>query len=99
MGTHFSGKPQEMRALDAYVKLSRCTSSLERRLTVTLRRTDLSENQFGALEALLHLGPLAQCDLGQKLLTSRPNVTAVVDQLESEGLVRRERSTEDRRSV
>ena len=99
MGTHFSGNPRAIRALDAFVKLSRCTASLDRRLTELLRSTDFSENQFGVLEALLHLGPLAQCDLGEKLLTSRPNVTAVVDRLESQGLVRRERSAEDRRSV
>lgn len=99
MATHYRGKPQEMRVLDAFVKLARCAVSVEGRLAARYREGGLSEHQFGVLEALLHLGPLSPCDLGRKLLTSRPNVTLVVDQLEERGLVRRERSTEDRRSV
>jgi MarR family transcriptional regulator, 2-MHQ and catechol-resistance regulon repressor len=99
MGTHYRGKPREIRALDAYIKLLRCAATLERKGLARLRALDLSENQFGVLETLWHLGPLAQCDIGRKLLTSRPNVTLVVDELERRGLVRRERSAEDRRSV
>jgi MarR family 2-MHQ and catechol resistance regulon transcriptional repressor len=99
MGTHYRGKPNERRALDALVKLRRSDAAVTERLAVSLHETELTENQFGVLEALLHLGPLAPCDLGTKILTSRPNVTLVLDQLEKRGLVRRERSTKDRRSL
>jgi MarR family transcriptional regulator, 2-MHQ and catechol-resistance regulon repressor len=99
MGTHYKGKAIEIRALDAYVKLLRCTETIRAGLLGRLRQLGLSEHQFGVLEALWHLGPLAQCELGRKLLTSRPNVTLVVDQLEQRGLVRRERSIDDRRWV
>jgi MarR family 2-MHQ and catechol resistance regulon transcriptional repressor len=56
-------------------------------------------SQFGTLEALLHLGPLCQCDLSKKLLKSSGNVTMVVDNLEKRGLVERQREGEDRRFV
>ena len=55
--------------------------------------------QFGVLEALLHLGPMTQCVLGEKLLRSGGNITLVIDNLEKHGLVRRERQTEDRRTI
>ncbi len=99
MGTHYQGKPAEVRALDAYIKLMRCAMSVSSRLERPLRRKGFTENQFGTLETLLHLGPLPQYELGAKLFTSRPNVTLVVRQLEERGLVRRERSGDDARCV
>jgi MarR family 2-MHQ and catechol resistance regulon transcriptional repressor len=48
---------------------------------------------------LLHLGPLNQTALGEKLLISKSNVVAVIDKLEQRGLVRRQRGTQDRRFV
>lgn len=56
-------------------------------------------SQFGVLEALYHLGPLAQCELAKKLLKTGGNVTMVVDNLEKCELVKRERSQSDRRFV
>lgn len=99
MPTRYRGTPSERRALNALIALSRCAASVSRDLAPSIRDAGLSESQFGVLEAILHLGPLAPCDLGEKLLTSRPNITAVVDDLEGKGLVRRERSREDRRSL
>jgi MarR family 2-MHQ and catechol resistance regulon transcriptional repressor len=54
-------------------------------------------SQFGVLEALHHIGPLCQKDIGQKLLRSSGNITMVIDNLEKRGLVRRERNPKDRR--
>jgi len=51
------------------------------------------------LEALYHLGPLSQGELGQKILKSNANLTTVVDSLEKKGLVERERPAADRRRV
>jgi MarR family 2-MHQ and catechol resistance regulon transcriptional repressor len=83
-----------------HIKLARCATTVGEHLTAFLRdQLQLSENQFGVLEALLHLGPLGQREIGGKLLTSAPNVTLLVDALEKRGLVHRERSKEDRRNV
>jgi MarR family transcriptional regulator, 2-MHQ and catechol-resistance regulon repressor len=99
LGTHYHGPAREVRALDALVKLLRCTDSLSARLEAGIRQDGFTASQFGLLEALLHLGPLQPCDLGPKLLTSRPNVVLIVDQLEEAGLVRRTPVEGDRRRV
>lgn len=59
----------------------------------------LTTPQFGVLEALYHIGPLSLGELASKLLVTGGNVTYVMDKLEEQGLVERERSTEDRRVV
>jgi MarR family transcriptional regulator, 2-MHQ and catechol-resistance regulon repressor len=99
VGTHYDGRPAEVRALDAYIKLTRAVSSVEARLGPELARAGLTSTQLGVLEALLHLGPLGQRVLGGKLLMSGGNITTVVDNLEARGLVRRERRDDDRRHV
>jgi MarR family 2-MHQ and catechol resistance regulon transcriptional repressor len=55
--------------------------------------------QLAVLEALLHLGPLCQRDLGGKMLRSGGSVTTLVDHLERKGWVRRARRAEDRRMI
>jgi MarR family 2-MHQ and catechol resistance regulon transcriptional repressor len=59
----------------------------------------VTSGQFAVLEALLHLGPLCQRELGQKLLRAGGNITLVVDNLEKQGWVRRVRGRDDRRFV
>ena len=99
MGTHYRGTREEIRALDAHIKLLRCTNNVRGRLEGGLRAVGLTESQLGVLEVLVHLGPLCQHEIGDKLLISRANVTLVVDQLADRGLVVRERDTADRRRV
>lgn len=100
MGTHYKGTEREIRALDAYIKLLRATESVAARLSHQLRdENGLTISQFGALEALLHLGPMSQRDLGSKLLKSSGNITMVVDNLEKRNLVERRREGNDRRVV
>jgi MarR family transcriptional regulator, 2-MHQ and catechol-resistance regulon repressor len=99
MGTRYQGRPPEVRALNAYIKLTRATASVGARLGHRLAAAGLTPTQLGVLEALLHLGPLPQRVLGQKLLTSGSNVTMVIDNLERRGLVRRQRGVDDRRQV
>ncbi|MEM7033403.1 MAG: MarR family transcriptional regulator [Chloroflexota bacterium] len=99
MGTHYKGSPEEIQALDAYIKLLRATSSVTTRITKHKSAGDLKGSQFGTLEMLYHLGPLNQNAIGTKLLISRSNVVAVIDKLEEKALVRRERSREDRRCI
>ncbi len=99
MGTHYRGSKNEIRALDAYIKLARAADTVQTRLDEGLARLGYTENQFGVLEMLLHLGPLHQHEIGGKLLLSRANVTLLVDQLSAKGLVRRQRDQVDRRKV
>jgi MarR family 2-MHQ and catechol resistance regulon transcriptional repressor len=99
MPTHYRGSAQERAALDAYIKLMRAADSVTARLDPLMRAADLTVGQFGALEALLHRGPLCQRDLGRKLLRSGGNITVVVGNLARRGLVRRHRRPQDRRFV
>jgi MarR family transcriptional regulator, 2-MHQ and catechol-resistance regulon repressor len=99
VGTRYRGTKDEVRALNAFIKLVRAAESVGARLSGSLTEAGLTDSQFGALEALYHLGPLHQRELGAKLLRSSGNVTMVVDNLEKSGLVRRERGARDRRFV
>lgn len=99
MGTHYRGARDDIRALNAYITLIRAAESVSGRIHGHLAQANLTIGQFGVLEALLHLGPLRQCDLCEKLLRSSGNLTVVVDNLERQGLVRRRRAGDDRRCV
>lgn len=99
MGTRYAGRPHEVRALNAYIKLMRAAESVSARTSRHLSSAGLTVGQFGALEALYHLGPLCQRALGEKLLKSGGNMVVVVDNLEKRGLVRRVRGGDDRRFV
>jgi MarR family transcriptional regulator, 2-MHQ and catechol-resistance regulon repressor len=99
MASRYKGSVEEQAALDTYVKLMRAADSVTARLNRLLAELDLTASQFGALEALYHLGPLKQGEIGTKILKSSGNITMVVDNLERRGLVRRERESGDRRCV
>ena len=99
MGTHHVGKAAEVRAMNTYIKLMRASESVSSRLGRRVTSYGLTMSQFGALEALYHLGPLHQHELGEKILRSSGNITLVVDNLERQKLAERRRDTEDRRFV
>ncbi len=99
MGTHYPGSASEKNTLNAFIKLMRATESLNMRLNRHLSDANLTVSQFGTLEALLHLGPLNQRAIGEKLLKSGGNITMVVDNLERLGYVSRKKDPEDRRAV
>jgi MarR family 2-MHQ and catechol resistance regulon transcriptional repressor len=100
MGARYRGSEEERLALDTFVKLNRCVSSVSARLAAGYPFPgSLTASQFGVLEALLHCGPLSQLELGEKILKSKGNVSTVVDNLERAGLVKRERDRDDRRCV
>jgi MarR family 2-MHQ and catechol resistance regulon transcriptional repressor len=99
MATRHQGTAAEKRALDAYIKLRRAVNSVSLREGEVMRASGLTESQFGALEALHHLGPLCQRELAGKVLKSAGNMTTVVDNLERRGLVTRRREGGDRRVV
>jgi len=86
-------------ALSVYVKLMRATNQTTSKIHGHLRGDNLTVSQFGVLEALYHLGPLSQSELGEKILKSNANLTTVVDSLERKTLVMRKRAEEDRRRV
>ena len=99
MPTHYNWEPDEKRALDLYIKLLRAAESVAQRTQEPIDRSGLTVGQFGVLEALLHLGSLTVGELARKHLRSPNNLTVIVDNLERDGLVRRERNEKDRRQI
>tara|TARA_R110000868_G_scaffold299953_1_gene560256 strand:- start:138 stop:593 length:456 start_codon:yes stop_codon:yes gene_type:complete len=99
MPTHFEGTKEQKATLNTFIKLMRATESLNQRLCRHLSEADLTISQFGILEALLHLGPQNQKELGQKLLKSGGNITLVIDNLEKSGYVTRKKDQNDRRAL
>ena len=91
------GSSKDIRALSTYAKLMRAAESITSRVHKHLSSVRLTLSQFGVLEAIYHLGPLSQRDLGQKILRSSGNITMVIDNLEKRKLVKRERGHSDRR--
>lgn len=99
MPTHYTGSSAETRTLDTFIKLTRCTNSLLGRLAERNSIGELTYSQFAVLEALYHIGPMTAGEVSQKVLKSGGNLTLVIDNLERDGLVRRERDAKDRRVI
>ena len=99
MGSRYRGAPDEVLALDAYIKLSRAAEATENNINQHLKDHNLTTSQFGVLETLYHLGSLQTGQLGEKILKSSGNMTLVIDNLVKRGLVRRQRLEDDRRCV
>jgi MarR family 2-MHQ and catechol resistance regulon transcriptional repressor len=87
------------RALNLWVALARCASSVARVSARDIQRYGLTQAQFAVLEVLYHKGPMPLCAIGEKLLVTSGNITYVADQLEAAGYLRRVRSPDDRRVV
>ena len=99
MPTHYSGTRTEVLTLDTFIKLTRCTNALQARLSERATIGDLTYSQFAVMEALYHLGSMTQGEISRKVLKSVSNITTVIDNLERDRLVQRERDTRDRRVI
>jgi MarR family transcriptional regulator, 2-MHQ and catechol-resistance regulon repressor len=99
MPTRHKGAPNEVLALDTFIKLQRAVNAFDARVMRHHALEDLTLSQFSVLEALYHLGPLSQSEIGAKLLKSGGNITLVIDNLERAGYVARRRCLNDRRIV
>ena len=89
MGSRHRGGVEEVRALNAFIALSRAAETVTARTQAEIAKADLTESRFGVLEALYHLGPLCAAELAVKVLRSRGNLTLVIANLERDGLVER----------
>lgn len=89
----------EERALRLWISLARCYTTYAKAVALKIQEYGLTAPQFGILEALYHLGPLSLGALADKLLVTGGNITYVMDRLEDQGMVYRQRSPEDRRII
>lgn len=92
-------RTEEQIAIEAFVRLVRAAEALDNCINRQLIAEGLTPSQFSTLRALRIEGPLAQRDIAKHLLKSGANITMVVDNLEREGLVHRDRDLVDRRLI
>lgn len=84
-----------------YLELLRVADSLVQDAENILKPLGLSHTQYNALRILRGAEPtgLACSGIGERMLTHDPDITRLLDRLESRGLIKREREQEDRRVV
>src|SRR5262245_19692617 len=71
-----------------------------RRITKELaRRADLTGPQLTVVKMLEQIGELSLSELSERIRAQNSTVTGIIDRMEREALVTRERSKEDRRVV
>lgn len=85
-------------AVEAYRALLRTSIRLRRCLGEQLARYGLTGAQYGVLVRIPEEG-ISLTQLAEASWSDPGNLTGIVDRLERDGLVRRERSPEDRRVV
>ena len=88
----------QQRALKLFVVLQRCATAVSASVQRSADIGDLSETEFGILEALFHKGPLLLGDIQRKILLSSGGVTYAIDRLVEKGLVERQECRSDRRA-
>jgi DNA-binding MarR family transcriptional regulator len=70
----------------------------QERATARLTPLGLNVRMCGVLNLLKEEGPRSQQEIGEMLGIDRTTMVEIVDELEKQGIVRRERSPHDRRS-
>lgn len=83
-------------ALKTFIKLMRCSNSVSSEVH-NFFSDRLTVSQFGILEALFHLGPMSQKELGKKILKSPGNLTTVINNLLKNNLIHRVTNENDKR--
>ena len=87
-----------------FLAVMRLASALSQQATDVLKPFGLSAAQFNVLRVLRGAGRtggdgLACSEIAGRLITKGPDITRLLDRLEAQGLIERERDAEDRRVV
>jgi DNA-binding MarR family transcriptional regulator len=94
-------KPFEHPEEEALLNLFRTTTLLQADFEKLFKQCRLSEPQYNVLRILRGVGSggLPSTEIADRMITRVPDITRLVDRLESAGLVERCRTPEDRRVV
>jgi DNA-binding MarR family transcriptional regulator len=92
--------PDQLEAL-VFVSLMRTADTLTRGAEALVKRFGLSGTQYNVLRILRGAGEhgLACREVGCRLISREPDITRLLDRMESRGLIARARETKDRRVV
>ena len=94
-------KPFDLLEEEAVLNIARTAEVLSQNQAAFLREYGLSQTQYNVLRILRGAGsPGITCSqIGERMINHDPDITRLLDRLESRALVTRERSKEDRRVV
>jgi len=94
-------KPFETLEDEVFVNIIRTAEVLMRRQTEFLKGYDLTASQFNVLRILRGAEPdgLICREISERMVNFDPDVTKLLDRLESKGLITRERQQKDRRVI
>lgn len=93
-------RPFELAEQEAILNILRTSDQFQNRFGRLLREYDLTQSQYNVLRILRGEGkPMPCLEIGDRMIQVVPAMTGLLDRLERQGLVQRERCTEDRRVV
>jgi DNA-binding MarR family transcriptional regulator len=92
--------PFELPEIEAILNLVRTTDLFLNRFGKLFKEHGLTPSQYNVLRILRgEAKPLPSLEIARRLLQQVPAITGLIDRLEKQGLVERNRCTEDRRVV
>lgn len=93
-------RPFESPEQEATLNILRTNDQFQNRFGRLFREYDLTASQYNVLRILRGEGkPMPCLEVADRMIQVVPAITGLIDRLEKQGLVGRERSTEDRRIV
>lgn len=86
---------------EAFLNLVRTSAQLQHALHLQLKPYGITETQYNSLRILRGAGSsgLTCAEIGERLVSHDPDITRLVERLQRQGLVHRERGEKDRRVV
>jgi DNA-binding MarR family transcriptional regulator len=93
-------RPFDLPEQEAMLNILRTSDQFQNRFGRLFREYDLTHSQYNVLRILRGEGrPMPCLEIGERMIQVVPAMTGLLDRLEKQGLVQRERCTEDRRVV
>lgn len=91
-------RAQSLHGVHLWLVLWKAFDALQAHAFESIHSLGLGLSDFGALELLLHKGPLPVNVLGQKIRLTSGSISIAIDRLQEKGLVERKDDPADRRS-
>lgn len=97
-------KQEEITAFPFDTSISYWIYRIRSRADIALRKAfqesgyDMTPEQWNVLARICEVEGMSQCQLGDKVLKDRHNMTRILSRLEKKGLIERRRCPDDRRS-
>lgn len=93
-------RPLDSPDQEAILNILRTSDQFQNRLGRLFREFDLTHSQYNVLRILRGEGkPMPCLEIGDRMIQVVPAMTGLLDRLEKQGLIQRERCTQDRRVI